>query len=92
MAQDYCRTDFVQRIWLLIPERGRLAQRMASNPPLQPDAMRQAMQDLHLLCIQDHIVLYPAVAPHEWGMPYQMLSTSTSQVGSLSQSDMGISR
>lgn len=57
-AQDHRKTDFVQCIWLLIPERGRLAQKMASDRPLDDNAMWDALQDLYSLCVQDFTILY----------------------------------
>ncbi|KAN0066788.1 hypothetical protein V8E54_015077 [Elaphomyces granulatus] len=36
VAQDKFKTDFVQNICLLLPERGRLAQKMAADQPLKP--------------------------------------------------------
>ena len=58
IAQDKSKTDFVQNIRLLIPERGRLAEQMGVDRPLEPDEMWQALKDLHALCVQDFTVLY----------------------------------
>ena len=55
---DLCRTELVDNLYLLIPERGRLAQRMASDEPLSSNAMWDAMRDLHSLCRRDLSVLY----------------------------------
>ena len=37
-TNDLVRTDLVRSMSLLIPERGRLAQRMVSNAPLSPES------------------------------------------------------
>ncbi|KAL2440885.1 hypothetical protein ABEF95_008226 [Exophiala dermatitidis] len=66
---DICKTDLAGRL-CLIPERGRLAQRMASDEPLSPDAMWDAMRDLHALCIRDFSVLYlPGLEPVDGACP-----------------------
>jgi hypothetical protein len=71
VAQDRSKTDFVQNICLLIPERGRLAQKMAADQPLEPGEMWQALQDLHALCVQDFTVLYlPRSRPPRWRLPH----------------------
>ena len=41
-----------------VPERGRLATWMASDAPLSPTEMWQALRDLHSLLVQDSTVLY----------------------------------
>jgi hypothetical protein len=70
VAQDNCRTGFVQSIWLLIPERERLAKKMASDQPLEPDATWHAIQDLYTLCVQDYTVLYlPKSRPVDGACP-----------------------
>lgn len=67
---DLCRTDLVDSLCLLIPERGRLAQRMASDEPLSPGAMWDAMRDLHSLCSRDLSVLYlPGHEPLDGSCP-----------------------
>jgi hypothetical protein len=69
-AGDLCKTDLVRNLHLLIPERGRLAQSMASDEPLSPAAMWRAMGDLHSLCTQDLTVLYlPGSEPREGACP-----------------------
>ena len=69
-AQDKSKTDFVQNICLLIPERGRLSQKMAADHPLEPGEMWQAVQDLHTLCIRDLTVLYlPRSRPVDGACP-----------------------
>ena len=55
---DTYKTDLVQSLCLLIPERGRLAQVMASDEPLAPPVMWLAMQDLYSLCTRDLTILY----------------------------------
>jgi hypothetical protein len=57
---DVDKTDLVQSLCLLIPERGRLAQAMAQDESLSPDSMWRAMLDLHSLCTRDLTVLYLA--------------------------------
>jgi len=42
----------------VLPERGRLATWMASDAPLSPTEMWQALRDLHSLLVQDSTVLY----------------------------------
>lgn len=70
VAQDKSKTDVVQNICLLIPERGRLAQKMAADQPLEPGEMWQALQDLHALCVQDFTVLYlPRSRPVDGACP-----------------------
>ena len=69
-AQYKSKTDFVQNICLLIPQRGRLAEQMALNRPLEPEEMWQALQDLHALCVQDFTVLYlPRSRPVDGACP-----------------------
>jgi hypothetical protein len=48
----------VYSLCLLIPKRGRLAQRMASDEPLSPSAIWDAMYDLYSLYSRDLSVLY----------------------------------
>ena len=70
VVQHSSKTDFVQDICLLIPERGRLAQQMRADHPLKPDDMWQALQDLHALCVQDFTVLYlPRSRPVDGACP-----------------------
>ena len=65
-----CKTDLVQNLCLLVPERGRLALIMASDEPLSPAATWQAMLDLHSLCNRDLSVLYlPGLEPFEGACP-----------------------
>ena len=69
-AQGKSKTDVVQSICLLIPERGRLAEQMAIDRPLEPDEMWQALQDIHALCSQDFTVLYlPRSRPVDGACP-----------------------
>ena len=69
-AQDKSKTDFVQSLCLLIPERGRLAQQMAADHALEPAEMWQALQDLYTLCVQDFTVLYlPKSRPVDGACP-----------------------
>lgn len=70
IAQDRSKTDVVQNLSLLIPERGRLAEKMALDRPLEPAEMWQALQDLHDLCVQDLTVLYlPRSRPIDGAYP-----------------------
>ena len=57
-AQDLDRTDLVQSLCLLFPERARVAQRLASDEPLTPEARWLAMEDLSALCTRDFSVLF----------------------------------
>ena len=69
-TQDKSKADFVQSICLLIPERGRLAQKMAADHALEPGEMWQALQDLYTLCVQDFTVLYlPKSRPVDGAYP-----------------------
>ena len=52
------RTDLVQSLCLLFPERARLAQRLASDEPLTAETKWLAMEDLYTLCTRDFPVLY----------------------------------
>lgn len=63
-AADVSRTDLVESLYLLIPERGRLARMMVDEKPMSPDARRQATTDLVSLCTRDLSVLYlPGLQP-----------------------------
>lgn len=63
-AHDLDRTDLVQSLCLLFPERARLAQMLASDEPLTPEARWLAMEDLYTLCTRDFSVLYlPGTQP-----------------------------
>lgn len=65
-AHDSNDADLVRHLCLLIPERGRLAQRMSQDEPLSPHSMWQAVRDLYSLCIRDFTVLYlPGLDPLE---------------------------
>lgn len=57
-ARDLDRTDLVQSLCLLFPERARLAQRLASDEPLTAETKWLAMEDLYTLCTRDFPVLY----------------------------------
>ena len=57
-ARDLNRTDLVQSLCLLFPERARLAQRLASDEPLTAGTKWLAMEDLYTLCSRDFPVLY----------------------------------
>ena len=69
-AREPSHADLVQHLCLLIPERGRLAQRMNQDEPLSPDSMWQAVSDLSALCTRDFTVLYlPGLYPLEGCCP-----------------------
>jgi hypothetical protein len=69
-AQVKSKTDFIQNICALIPERGRLAERMAVERVLEPDEMWRGLQDIYALCVQDSIVLYlPRSRPVDGACP-----------------------
>jgi Protein of unknown function (DUF3435) len=68
--KDACKSDVVQILRLLIPERERLAQKMALDEPLSSNVMWQATSDLYALCHQDTTVLYlPGHEPVEGACP-----------------------
>jgi hypothetical protein len=69
-AHDLHRTDLVQSLCLLFPERARLAQRLASDHTLTSEAKWFAMEDLYTLCTRDFSVLYlPGNQPTEGRCP-----------------------
>ena len=69
-AQDRSKTEFVESICALVPERGRLARRMAAEEPLEPEEMWRALQDLYSLCVEDFTVLYlPGSRPVDGACP-----------------------
>lgn len=57
-ADNESKTDLAPSIYKLFPERGRLAQAMASTSVLSVDEMWAALQDLLTLCLRDVDVLY----------------------------------
>ena len=64
------KTDLVENLCLLIPERGRLAPLVDTDEPLSPAAMWHAMQDMLSLCLRDLSVLYlPRLEPFEDACP-----------------------
>ena len=69
-THDLRRTDLVQSLCLLFPERARLAQRLASNKSLTPEAKWLAIEDLHTLCTRNFSVLYlPGNEPPDLACP-----------------------
>jgi hypothetical protein len=67
---DMSGSDQLQSLCLLVPERGRLATWMASDAPLSPTEMWQAVRDLHSLLVQDSTVLYlPGRRPVQGACP-----------------------
>lgn len=70
VAKDNSKTELVQSIYLLFPERGRLAKKMASACPLTSDEMWDALRDLYTLCLEDSNVLYlPGSRPMDDACP-----------------------
>lgn len=70
VAQDRSKTELAQDIYKLFPERGRLAERMASTHPLSSDEMWDALGDVRALCLQDSNVLYlPGSRPVDGACP-----------------------
>lgn len=57
-TDNLVRTDLVQSMSLLVPERGRLAQRMVLDTPISPESKWFAIDDMHSLCSGDLSVLY----------------------------------
>ena len=57
-AQDESKTELAPSIYKLFPERGRLAQAMASTHALPAEEMWAALQDLVTLCHRGTDVLY----------------------------------
>jgi len=57
-ALDSYRHDPFRSMCLLVPERDRLAEMMASNEPLSKAATWKAIQEIHYLCMQSSTVLY----------------------------------
>lgn len=55
---DPCRADLFQSLFLLFPERRRLAQRMASDAIMTSEERWLGMEDLYTLCTRDYSVLY----------------------------------
>jgi hypothetical protein len=69
-ATDFSGTDHFQSLCLLVPERGRLAPLMASDNPLSPAEMWQAIRDLHSLSVKVCTVFYlPGREPVEGACP-----------------------
>jgi Protein of unknown function (DUF3435) len=69
-AKNPSKTDFVRDLSVWMPERERLAKRIASDRPLTSDEMWLAMRDLYSLCAKDQIVLYlPQVTPVDEACP-----------------------
>jgi len=55
---DLYRADLVESLFLLFPERRRIAQRMASDSVMTSEDRWLAMEDLYTLCTRDFSVLY----------------------------------
>jgi hypothetical protein len=69
-VMDMSGPDQLQTLCLFMPELGRLAMWMASDDPLPPTEMWQAIRDLHLLLVQDPTVLYlPGRKPVQGACP-----------------------
>jgi len=56
--RDQRRTDLVHHLSLLFPERLRIAQRLACDNTLTPEARWLTMADLYTLCTRDLSVCY----------------------------------
>ncbi|KIW99637.1 uncharacterized protein Z518_11050 [Rhinocladiella mackenziei CBS 650.93] len=70
VPQDNSKMELAQTIYKLFPERGRLAQAMASLYPLTTDKMWDALRDVQSLCLQDSDVLYlPGLRPVDGACP-----------------------
>lgn len=70
VAEDNSKTELAQSIYKLFPERGRLAEKMASTSPLTTDEMWAALRDLHTLCLREPNVLYlPGSRPVDGACP-----------------------
>ena len=70
VSSDTSKTDLVKSIFLLIPERARLAQKMAPEESLTSRAKWEAVQDLYSLCIRDFTVFYlPGLNPVDGACP-----------------------
>jgi hypothetical protein len=64
VAKDRSKTELAQSVYILCPERGRLAEKMASTHPMPSDEMWDALHDLYSLCSQDSDVLcLPGTCP-----------------------------
>jgi hypothetical protein len=57
-ALDKSKTDFVQSLCLLIPERGRLAPKMAADHALEPAEMWHALKPSVLTMFRPNAVLW----------------------------------
>ena len=69
-AENESKTDLAPSIYQLFPERGRLAQAMASTSALPAEEMWAALEDLLTLCLQDVDVLYlPGSRPQDGACP-----------------------
>jgi Protein of unknown function (DUF3435) len=55
---DLYRADLVESLFLLFPERRRLAQRMASDSIMTSEERWLAMEEMYTLCTRDFSVLY----------------------------------
>jgi len=67
---DPSKTDLVQALSILIPERGRLAQAMRQKESMSPESMWQALTDVYSLISRDLTVIYlPGMSPQEGMCP-----------------------
>jgi hypothetical protein len=70
LLQDVPSADLFQALCLIFPERGRLAQIMASSEGMSPGETMKAMEDLVSLCTRDSTVTYrPGQAPVDGRCP-----------------------
>lgn len=69
---DPCKTDITRHMFLLMPERGRLAQKLTSETMLSPAQTRSAMRDMFSLCCRaDPVVYLPGLEPVNDACPVQ---------------------
>jgi hypothetical protein len=74
VCREYLRVD---------SKRGRLAKKIGSDEPLEPEDRWRAMRDLYTLRVGDFTVLYlPRSRPVDGRLPHQMLSSPVGQVSS----------
>ena len=71
-AADDTKTDRLQTLSLVFPERGRLAQRMISAESISDGGRRQCMEDLYAMITRDYSVLYrPGEEPIDGRCPVE---------------------
>ena len=55
---EMAKTDLLQSLSLILPERGRLARAMISTDTVSNETRRQNMEDLYSLISRDYAVIY----------------------------------